>query len=285
MSCLIAYQNLIDSATLSGGQWETTLPLSNLQTRPLQRLARTVDASGNSTAFVIDLGRARTLSLLALINHNLSADSAWSLRVSSDSGFTEVLYSSTSDVWSSVHRSLDLAWEDDNFWSGKPSDEELAGYTWNAYHLFSAEQSGRYIEVTIDDANNSAGFVQLGRVFVGAGWQPAIDLAPGATLSYETATQVQESLSGTEYFERREGLRVARFGLRGLARDEALTRAFDQQRVSGVDAEVFFSWDTADAATIHSLRRTFLGRMRKLSPLEQPYQSLFSTTYELQELR
>ena len=285
MGCLIAYQNILDDATLSGGSWQTTLPLSNLQQRPLQRVARSTDASGNSTQFVMDFGRARTVGLVALLNHNASVDASWGVRLSDDAGFATVIYEWNDDVWSSLYNSLDLAWEDENFWSGKPTAESLAGYTWNAYHLLPTAQAGRYLEVTITDSGNADGYFQLGRVFVGAGWSPVIDLAPGASLGYETETTVQRSLAGAEYFERQEGYRVARFALRGLSKNEALIQALDMQRIAGTDGEVFFAWDTADRATIHSLRRTFLGRARKLSALEQPYQALFSTTFELQELR
>ena len=68
----LGWNNRTDSGTLSGGSWQSTLPLSNLQTRQVQKVARTLDAAVASTQFLIDLGQARTIGALALVVHNIS---------------------------------------------------------------------------------------------------------------------------------------------------------------------------------------------------------------------
>jgi hypothetical protein len=59
-------------------------------------------------------------------------------------------------------------------------------------------------------------------------------------------------------------------------------RAFDIQRVASIHKEVLFVWDPAD--TKHLIRRSFLGRLQELSPLEQPYYDAHQTAFTVKEL-
>lgn len=68
----LAWQNRIDEATLSGGSWLSSLPITNMQDRQIQKVARTSNATLAATQFDIDLGVARPIGVLALVNHNIS---------------------------------------------------------------------------------------------------------------------------------------------------------------------------------------------------------------------
>lgn len=67
----LGWNNRTDSGTLSGGSWQSTLPLSNLQNRQVQKVARSTDATTASTQFQIDLGQARPIGVVGLIVHNI----------------------------------------------------------------------------------------------------------------------------------------------------------------------------------------------------------------------
>ena len=56
----------------------------------------------------------------------------------------------------------------------------------------------------------------------------------------------------------------------------------DIMKISGVDAEVVYIYDDNTALDLH--RRAFLGRLRALSPISQPYNTRYQTTYEIKEL-
>ena len=71
---ILAYPNRADEATLSGGDWQWNLPLTNLQNRIQAIVARSTDTAPASTQWVIDLGRARTVDVLALCSHNFSLE-------------------------------------------------------------------------------------------------------------------------------------------------------------------------------------------------------------------
>lgn len=69
MTAILGYSNLIDSATLSGGSWETDYPITNLQNRRLFKKAKST--SGGAT-ISIALSGATAIGVVALCAHNLS---------------------------------------------------------------------------------------------------------------------------------------------------------------------------------------------------------------------
>lgn len=70
----LAWQNRIDSATLSGGSWNASLPLANIQNPVIQRVSRTSNATADASQFSIDLGTARPIGVVSLIAHTISQD-------------------------------------------------------------------------------------------------------------------------------------------------------------------------------------------------------------------
>ena len=72
--------NRADAGTLSGGSWEATLPLTNLQTRWLSDVARSTDAALASTKFVCDQGSAKRVRAVYLGGHNLSLAAKYLVR-------------------------------------------------------------------------------------------------------------------------------------------------------------------------------------------------------------
>lgn len=282
-NCMIGFPNRTDAATLSNGSWVSTLPLANLQNRVLGKVARSADATLASTKFDMDLGAPKNIRLAAIINHNCSLTALMRLRGASDSGFTSVVYDSGwTAVWPVVYTTSSLEWEDDNWWSCQYTAEEMAGYTAAFVQALPTNTLARYWRIEINDTTNSAGYVQIGRVFIGPAWQPSISMTYGEAIAWETATTAQTALGGAEYFQRRTPYRVQTFTLNWMNTDEALSNAFEIQRRAGMDAEVLWVFDPDD--TVHALRRRFIGRLRKLNPIQHPYLNTHSTAFEIKEL-
>lgn len=86
----LGWNNRIDSGTLSGGSWQSTLPLTNLQARQVQRVARSTSAAASSTQFSIDLGQARSIGVLALVVHNISV-TGYARITAGDTGMTNAM--------------------------------------------------------------------------------------------------------------------------------------------------------------------------------------------------
>lgn len=280
----LAWNNLIDGATLSGGSWTTGLPLTNLQSRTLARVARTTDALEASTWFDIDLGPDKTWRVLALINHFMSLDARIRIRAGNDPTFASTIHDSGwEDVWPAVYTEDELVWDDLNWWEGTYTEADRQGYTWTFAHKLSGPVSARYVRVEVIDTVNIESSLQVGRVFIANGWSPSHNMSVGATLGWEDDSEVQRAWGGAETFNPFDRYRVATFTIANLTTDEAYGKAFEIFRQAGSTGEVFLQWNPSDAK--QALRQTFVGRLRKLSPVAHPYPINTSVAFELQELR
>lgn len=263
---MIGFPNRIDDATLSGGTWVSTLPLINLKSRILGKVARTTAATTAATKFDADLATAQTIRIISAINHNLTITATARIRGSSVSDFSTTVYDSG---WVAA-------------WSYAYTAEQRESVTATFVHILSADTSARYWRVEFDDTANPAGYIEAGRVFIGPSWSPAINISFGAELSWNTATDVQQSLSGVEYFYKRTPYRTQNVKMDFLTIDEGMANAFEIQRLAGLDAEVFWIYDPDD--TVHALRRRFLGRLQSLSPVVHPYFDFTSTSFSIKEI-
>jgi hypothetical protein len=280
---MLGFPNRIDESTLSGGSWAAGLPLVNLRDRDLDAVARSASLALASTQFQIDLGTERTVQAIALRKHSISLSGKYRIRAGTTASVaaSTVYDSGWTDAWPAVYPFGAPEWEDDTFWTGKYSSEEIQGYTSELDHLLAAACLARYWLVEIDDAANALGYVDIGRVFIGPVWQPTVNMSAGATLGWESRTEVQEALSGAETFQERVPFRSARFSISMLGQDEAFSRAFELQRRAGISREVLFIHSPND--TTHALRRRFIGRLRTLSALEYPSVDRNSVGFEIKE--
>lgn len=280
---LLAWPNLTDTGTLSGGAWQPALPLSALQDRVIAHPARSIDTAAASTQFVLDLGRQRAARLIALAGHSCSSTARWRVTAAADAAFTELAYAGDwLPVWPEVYAWDEPEWEDEPWWDLRPSEDERGAFTALAWTLLpSAVVAGAW-RVEIDDAVNPAGYVDVGRLVIAPAWQPAGNAGYGLSFGYETGTRVEASLGGTEYFDRRRPTRSTRFQLDWLDADERL-RVLDLQREVGIDGEVFYCEDP-DASGRTALRTAWFARLRTLTALEYPYYATHSAAFELTEL-
>jgi hypothetical protein len=260
----IGYGNLVDSATLTGGSWEASLPLSNLKDSRLALVARTTAATTTAGTISIDLGTEKRIRAIGLVNHNLNTAATIRVLAGTTSGFTSATYNSGAV----------LAWP-----SGTTSEEmTYARPTW----ALALDSTARYWRIEITNNSNPAGFLQVGRLFISGGFVPSINYATSAVLNYETDTSFEKSLGGAEFASIRPLRRVMRFSFAALPHAEAFGSALEITRQSATHREVLIIPDSADTANLH--RRNFMGRLRQLSPVEQPFSLYGSTGYEVSEL-
>lgn len=280
----LAWQNRTDEGTLSGGSWRASLPLLNLQSRQVQKVARTADTALASTQFVIDLGQSRSIGVLALVVHNISVAGKVRIRASDSPGFASVYYDSGwVSVWPAgmIPQSL-LEWEDDNFWLGTLSQQARAGYQSPFINILPSAVNMRYWKVEIDDTANPDGYVHIGRLFMAQGWRPGINYAYGAELGYEDPTPVDTSLSGAEFFDIRSRFRVFSFELQYISDSDAYSYALDIQRIAGISGEVLLIPDSDDVARMPV--RSYVGRLRQLNSVSQQQLTAHSARFEIKEL-
>ncbi|KHK02790.1 hypothetical protein [Desulfovibrio sp. TomC] len=278
---LLCWPNYADQAAFAGGVWQT--PLVNLRDRFLTRVARTAGLSLEATRFDVDLSRDRTIKVVAIPSHTLSPSARIRIRCFADAARTILRADSGwSDVWPPVYATAELEWEADNWWSGRVLPEDVARMSKTFLHLLPRQVFCRYLSVDIDDQANPAGYIDLSRLVVVPGWQPNFNFSYGVSLAWESATLTEASLSGAEHFEERPPYRVVSFRLDYMDRIEATNQALAMTRALDISGEVFFVFDPANPLLMQ--QRSFLGRLRQLSPLEHVACNINGMAFEIKEV-
>jgi hypothetical protein len=276
-NCAIGYPNYVDAnttytPTFSGGSWSASLPLTNLADRRLAKVSRSSDAALISTLFDVDLKRTLGISLFAIPKHTMSLTATVRIRGSSVEGdFSSPVYDTGAlSVFPDIYPTGTLPVGHPSYVTRKVSSEALAdGYNIGFVHVASSPQSARYWRIEVDDTTNTAGYVDLGRLYLSGIWQPTINMSYGAKLGYETSSTRSESDGGAAIYNERSRRRNFQCVIEGLPTDEAMVSALDIQRDMGTTKQLFFVFDTADTSHMH--RRAFLCVQRELSALDFPY--------------
>ena len=258
MTCVIGYANQTDNATLSGGSWNASYPLTNLKNRYLWQKARSNNALAASTVLTANLGSVQRIGVIALCGHNLTATyttkATVRIQAYSDAGLTALLYDTGAE---SIYSGIDYA------------------------RSFTGVES-QYWKITIVDTTNVSGYVEFGRLFMGWRFSPANNVDWGASISIESTTNVVQALAGPEYFDERPNRRVWQGKWSWLDDYDAYRVMLTIQRSQDISREVYLIEDDTDVS--YRDLRCFLGRFKQLSAIEWPYVSQHSVGVEISEV-
>jgi hypothetical protein len=278
----MAWGNLADRATITGGNFRPGLPLSNLKIRRSSRVARSETADPSDTWFDVDLGASAIWRVFSLRGHNLSLDARYRLRASDDPTFASHDFDTGwVSVWPALFATEDLEWESDNWWAGTYTESQRQGLTWYINVRPPRFLASRYIRLEIDDPLNVSSYIQASRLFVANGWSPSRGMSFGASLAVIDPSEVQEAYSGSEAYSLKRRYLQAIFTLAALPESETYARAFELMREAGITGEVFFMWKDDDVE--QAIRRQFIGRLEQLSAIDHPYPDHQSVGFKIKE--
>jgi len=263
--------------TLSGGSWSSALPLAHMLTTDRSEVARSTGASTGATQFRVDFGTPRALRAVVLQAHNLSQAASWRITLGTTPGGTEVYDGAGQAAWFLPFTGPE-EWEADDWWG--IAQDEYTGHPHLALQLLPSTLNARYMDVLIDDTSNSAGYVQLGRIYAGELWQPAYNMVYGAEYGHEDASTVERTVGGGVVADRQRATRTAAITF-DLLSDTERAWAYEIQRRARTTEEVLWLPTLTDYQDAQ--RYGFLGTLKALSPLALRDVGQNSKGFELQE--
>lgn len=287
-NCLFSYPDRTLTATLSGGSWSTGLPLSNLKDKLRSKIARSTNAANSSTIINIDLGSLKPVRMLALLNHNASVSATVKISLSAVSASDyELGQYPNLQFWAGYYPDeVPLEWEEDEYWGGTLNPQDVAEYgqSPDLWHVLPQSVNARYIKIEIFDSTNAAGYFQLGRVWVGNGIQPSINMDYDANIVWKQDVLKSKSLGGVDWFQILSSGREFSGTLSNLSTAEGMVMFFERQRRLGQEGELYFIFDPDDVLLLYR-QRAMLCRHADENPLRFPFFDHTSGSFQLVEVR
>lgn len=185
--------------------------------------------------------------------------------------------SGSANVYPVVYPANAVEWEDDAFFTGRPTAEDWENLVQQAVHivesgvLTNGQDLGIYAThwlVELADAANAAGHVDIGRVFLGGAWQPTRHAGEGVILGAVHPTITDVALNGAESYDPIAARRSVALRFDQLSRAEGFAGALALQRKAGVHREIFFIFNPADATNL--LRTSMLCRQEAVAETGLP---------------
>lgn len=234
--------NVIDSAALSVNPAAVaTLPVANVQDARRSRVWRSTSTANQ--VITATLSEVKTINGVVLARGNFTAAATVRVRVKYlgswvyDSGNLDYGDLIPLGVWragidpygTSDTNDLDPIWQ---LWLPDSIEAEI-------------------VEVTISDAGNPDGYIQLGRLFVGLSWEPSENYSWNSTLTWADTSEHTRTAGGSLRTEQGIRYRVMRFPFEWLDATDRQQLA-EQTRRRGKSADLFV---TANADALgYSLR-------------------------------
>lgn len=286
---LISAPNWIDATfysvtfSTSVGSWLTALPLTNIKNPRFAAVARSNGLTTAATKMLIDLGTLRSIKSVCIPTSNASRDQTVRIRGYLDSGLTTLtLDSNVQDYWRTVYAYGSLAFEHPSWLDGKITDEERAGYPMPFVFVLDSAVLARYILIEFVDTANPDGYLDIPRIYICPGWEPAAGIVVGADLGYEDPSVEEKSLGSVFFFDVRPGFRRTRFTIPYMEYSETFTSAWELIRQLKRTKELFFSLDPTDDTNLH--RWSFPATCKEVPQIQFQESMYQSVTFELREV-
>lgn len=273
---MLLYDDGSRGATLSGGSFETALPLDNLLDPDLKLPARTSDVTLASTKFNVAFDATYYSRAVVIGPANLTPLFKYRIRTYTDAFTTVDVDTGWVQPATSQGDPGSFRWGEDDYWL---RNDHLGGYL---IHVFPDLVPARYWSIEIDDQDNPDGFLNLGRLFMPLGWQPSLNYEYGATFGLRNNTLVSNTLSGGKKFWRRVNPRTMRVSFPLLPESEGFGQAYRFMQRVGFDAPVFVIPDPDDATTINS--RSFFGTLTENDGLTQAVVGRVGFGFQIEEI-
>lgn len=268
-NAIISYPDKTLAATLSGGSWNGSFPLDNLKDRLLSKKARTTNALAASSIILIDAGAAITVRCLALIAHNFSYAATVRVRGFTDSGYTLLVSGSDTGTVSAVPQTI--------------TSTEAIDCPKNWISCYATDKSARYWKVEITDTANAAGYIEVGRCWLGSATiHPNIGMEYGASVGYNPRDETMESLGGVVWGNAKAAQRTSSASFPVLDKSDKFGMLL-MQNILGRMGECLWIMD-ATAEPREMMMESYLATIEQASPIAYPYFDNYEMNLTVKEI-
>jgi hypothetical protein len=184
----------------------STYPVQNLITPELYLPAKFSTADPTKTWFTLDFNKQRTISLSALLKHNLTYAGTWRIRV-----YDDLASYPASPVFDSLDMSIFppvsgfgfLPWGEFKWGGALEEYVEITPIGYNRHSLlpYTDATIGRFLRVDISDPTNTT-YPTIGRCWNSYGYQPSLNVSYGAKMIPIDETDVSSTRSGVRHYGR-----------------------------------------------------------------------------------
>jgi len=279
------WPNYVNEGSLSGGSWSAALPRDNLQDPIFAEVAETTDLDTASTQFDVTFPRFRTVAMAAIAQHNVSVNGRWRVRIFRDVDATNEMWDSGwQQVWPAVYSTSELNWEDSNFWSGVPFEEDRQDFTSLAWMFADEPQVCRRVRIEFDNPTNPDGALRIGRAFIANAWQPKFNMSWGVQYGLDIGTEFEaaDNEDETEYADPKTPRRTVTLDLAHLSEEEGFSQVHAMMRRQGLHKEVFYTESRVPGP--QSFAKSFIGRFSSVNALANPYYANYTNAINLREI-
>ncbi len=239
--------------TWGGGSWSVTAGLEQLNNPYLRLRARSTDTANASTIVEFDLGLPCMIRNVIGLGHNLGRSARRRLSLYSDEEMTSLVARlDWEDVYPVIFAWGSLPWEHPSWWDGRLEERLAASYPMPIRCVFGAPVLARYGRLELDDEDNPAGYVELGRLIIAGGIQPTRGVSVANELQWEDElSRVTVTAGGALNVIERPRYRSLSIAIENLPEDEVLSTLFDMAQTLGKTRSFYFMLAPKDATNFH----------------------------------
>jgi hypothetical protein len=267
------------------GQWLPGRPLANLATPHRINQAHSLNLTGDSTQWLVDLKTDRTVSGFAMPWGNFLRGDTVSVGVYSDAALSILAGGLTdSPVYRMVKPLSEVAFGEAGFWEGTETEEERArGGGW--FDILPNRVTGRYVHVKVNAERSGGGTrsrLMIPRFLATSGFRPQINAAVGSSIQVVDESIRSTDIGGADYYSKRPTRKLVTLIFQMIEENEAMATMLRMAADLGVRGQVFVAWDDQD--TVHRSTRSMLATVHTVDPFVSKAMGRFATAFKFREV-
>lgn len=268
----ILYDNAADSATVTASTTSGSLAAANLLTDYKNEVHR---STTTVVSYTLTWASAKTVSAVILAFANYTTAATMRVRVYTLSGDSVPALDTGNRLCCPAARV--------GLYPMSGSGANSYAYGWGAYaRSYFTPTSGQKVVIDVTDSGNTAGYLEAGRLVVGAYWSPTFNASYGVKLQQKTGSEHKRTDAGDLRTEIRPVSRE-------ISLDLALMKATDRGtldtilRSNGIVRPVFLSVYPEHSDTAQEAAYSVYGKLDEVTVNNHGY-GLFSAPLKIQEV-